>query len=114
MQLLGAADVRALAARLDLRPTKRLGQNFVVDAGTVRRVVQTAQVAAGEQVLEVGPGLGSLTLALVEAGAAVVAVEIDDRLAGLLPKTLEERGAAPGSVTVVCAVLSVAVPPSMP
>lgn len=103
MQLLGAADVRALAARLDLRPTKRLGQNFVVDAGTVRRVVQTAHVAAGEQVLEVGPGLGSLTLALVEAGAAVVAVEIDERLAGLLPATLEERGAAAGSVTVVCA-----------
>lgn len=101
VQLLGAADVRALAARLDLRPTKRLGQNFVVDAGTVRRVVQTAGVVPGERVLEVGPGLGSLTLALLEAGAVVVAVEIDDRMAGLLPETLQERGAPAGSVTVV-------------
>ena len=103
MQLLGAADVRALAARLDLRPTKRLGQNFVIDPGTVRRVVQTARVTAGERVLEVGPGLGSLTVALVDAGATVVAVEIDARLAGLLPTTLQDRGAPPGSVTVVCA-----------
>lgn len=89
--LLGPADVRSLAATLDVRPTKRLGQNFVHDANTVRRIVAAAELAADDVVLEVGPGLGSLTLALLPAAAAVVAVEIDPTLAGRLPATVAER-----------------------
>jgi len=85
--LLGPAEIRALAAAAGLRPTKQRGQNFVHDANTVRRIVRAAGVQAGERVLEVGPGLGSLTLGLLEAGASVVAVEIDPLLAGLLPTT---------------------------
>jgi len=87
--LLGPAEIRDLAELLDLQPTKKLGQNFVIDANTVRRIVKASGVAAGESVVEVGPGLGSLTLGLLEAGASVVAVEIDNRLAGQLPKTVE-------------------------
>ena len=83
VSLLGPADIRALADKLALRPTKRLGQNFVVDGGTVRRIVRTAQVGAGDVVIEVGPGLGSLTLALLEQVRRVIAVEIDPVLAGL-------------------------------
>ena len=89
--LLGPADVRSLAASLDVRPTKRLGQNFVHDANTVRRIVAAAELGADDVVLEVGPGLGSLTLALLPAAAAVVAVEIDPVLAGRLPATVAER-----------------------
>jgi 16S rRNA (adenine1518-N6/adenine1519-N6)-dimethyltransferase len=89
--LLGPADVRALAASLDVRPTKRLGQNFVHDANTVRRIVTTAQVTEDDVVLEIGPGLGSLTLALLAAARAVVAVEIDPILANQLPTTAIER-----------------------
>ena len=87
--LLGPAEIRDLAALLDVTPTKKLGQNFVHDANTVRRIVKAASVTAGETVVEVGPGLGSLTLGLLEAGAAVVAVEIDRRLAAHLPQTFE-------------------------
>lgn len=90
MALLGPADVRRLAAELDLRPTKRLGQNFVIDANTVRRIAALAQVGAEDVVLEVGPGLGSLTLALLETGCRVEAVEIDRRLAARLPLTVAE------------------------
>lgn len=86
--LLGPAEIRDLAALLDIQPTKKLGQNFVIDANTVRRIVKTAGVVAGETVVEVGPGLGSLTLGLLETGAAVVAVEIDRRLATQLPLTV--------------------------
>ncbi|WP_420112214.1 16S rRNA (adenine(1518)-N(6)/adenine(1519)-N(6))-dimethyltransferase RsmA [Pseudactinotalea sp.] len=86
--LLTPSDVRALAARLDVRPTKALGQNFVVDGGTIRRIVRVAEVSAEDRVLEVGPGLGSLTLGLLATGAHVVAVEIDDRLAAALPGTV--------------------------
>lgn len=89
--LLGPSDVRALADALGVRPTKTLGQNFVHDAGTVRRIVRTAGVERGDVVLEVGPGLGSLTLALLEAGADVVAVEIDPTLAAALPATVAAR-----------------------
>jgi 16S rRNA (adenine1518-N6/adenine1519-N6)-dimethyltransferase len=88
MALLGPAEIRDLAAQLDLQPTKKLGQNFVVDGNTVRKIVKTARVESGDAVLEVGPGLGSLTLGLLEAGARVTAVEIDDRLADLLPHTV--------------------------
>ncbi|MEJ2888125.1 16S rRNA (adenine(1518)-N(6)/adenine(1519)-N(6))-dimethyltransferase RsmA [Actinomycetospora aeridis] len=94
VRLLGPADVRALAAELGLRPTKRLGQNFVHDANTVRRIVRLAGVGPDDVVLEVGPGLGSLTLPLLEAAAGVVAVEIDPVLADRLPATAAER--APG------------------
>ena len=91
---LGASDVRAIAAMLDIRPTKTLGQNFVIDANTCRRIVRLAGVQESDHVLEVGPGLGSLTLALLSQGARVTAVEIDQVLAGELPKTIE-RFAAP-------------------
>jgi 16S rRNA (adenine1518-N6/adenine1519-N6)-dimethyltransferase len=89
--LLGPGDVRALARDLDLRPTKRLGQNFVVDPNTVRRIVRAAGIGAGDVVLEVGPGLGSLTLGLLDVGARVVAVEIDRVLAAALPDTVGRR-----------------------
>jgi len=80
--------VRSLAARYGIHPTKQRGQNFVVDANTVRRIVRAADLVPGESVLEVGPGLGSLTLALLAAGHPVTAVEIDRRLAGSLPATV--------------------------
>ena len=102
--LLGPADVRELAARLGVRPTKTLGQNFVVDANTVRRIVRAAGVGGADVVLEIGPGLGSLTLALLDVAAAVVAVEIDPVLAGELPATVAARRPdAASRLTVVLA-----------
>jgi 16S rRNA (adenine1518-N6/adenine1519-N6)-dimethyltransferase len=89
--LLGAAELRARAAELGLRPTKTLGQNFVHDANTIRRIVRTAQLQPGEHVLEVGPGLGSLTLGLLVAGHPVTAVEVDPTLAAALPQTVGSR-----------------------
>ncbi|TDT32514.1 16S rRNA (adenine(1518)-N(6)/adenine(1519)-N(6))-dimethyltransferase RsmA [Naumannella halotolerans] len=89
--LLDPRTIRELAAGLDLRPTKQRGQNFVHDANTVRRIVTAAELTPAEPVLEIGPGLGSLTLGLLEAGHPVTAIEIDDRLAGLLPQTVAER-----------------------
>lgn len=86
--LLGPAEVRELAERLGVSPTKKLGQNFVIDPNTVRKIVRLAGVEAGDRVIEVGPGLGSLTLGLTEAGADVTAVEIDRRLAQELPHTV--------------------------
>ena len=90
-RLLGPAEVRALATKLGLRPTKTLGQNFVIDANTVRRIVRDADVGPDDVVLEVGPGLGSLTLALLPAASRVVAVEVDPALAQRLPVTVAER-----------------------
>ena len=89
--LLGAGDVRALAERLGVRPTKQRGQNFVIDGNTVRRIVRTAELRADDVVIEVGPGLGSLTLALLPHVARVVAVEIDEVLAAALPGTVASR-----------------------
>ncbi|MEU5685570.1 16S rRNA (adenine(1518)-N(6)/adenine(1519)-N(6))-dimethyltransferase RsmA [Streptomyces venezuelae] len=89
--LLGPADIRELAAALGVRPTKQRGQNFVIDANTVRRIVRTAEVRPDDVVVEVGPGLGSLTLALLETAAHVTAVEIDDVLAEALPATVRAR-----------------------
>ncbi|MDT4938676.1 MAG: rRNA (adenine1518-N6/adenine1519-N6)-dimethyltransferase [Pseudonocardiales bacterium] len=89
--LLGPAEIRALASSLGVRPTKSLGQNFLHDPNTIRRIVRTAALEAGERVLEIGPGLGSLTLGLLAAGHGVTAVEIDPRLAGALPGTVAER-----------------------
>ncbi|MCF3940573.1 16S rRNA (adenine(1518)-N(6)/adenine(1519)-N(6))-dimethyltransferase RsmA [Gordonia tangerina] len=89
-RLLGPAQIRTLAAEIGVRPTKTLGQNFVHDANTVRRIVAESGVGADDTVLEVGPGLGSLTLALLGAAGRVVAVEIDPVLAARLPATIEE------------------------
>jgi 16S rRNA (adenine1518-N6/adenine1519-N6)-dimethyltransferase len=86
--LLGPAEIRELAESLGIQPTKKLGQNFVIDPNTVRRIVKVAGVIQTEVVVEVGPGLGSLTLGLLETGAHVVAVEIDTRLAQELPSTV--------------------------
>ncbi len=88
VRLLGPAEIRRLAAILDLRPTKSLGQNFVHDGNTVRRIVAAAAVGPDAHVLEVGPGLGSLTLGLLDVARTVTAIEIDDRLAALLPATI--------------------------
>ena len=87
-RLLGPADVRSMAAALDLRPTKQRGQNFVIDANTVRRIVRESGVSAEDVVIEVGPGLGSLTLALLAVARRVIAVEVDPVLAGALPATI--------------------------
>jgi 16S rRNA (adenine1518-N6/adenine1519-N6)-dimethyltransferase len=89
-RLLGPSEVRALAAELDLRPTKQKGQNFVIDPNTVRRIVRESGVDADDVVVEVGPGLGSLTLAILETGASVTAIEIDELLAGRLPRSIAE------------------------
>jgi 16S rRNA (adenine1518-N6/adenine1519-N6)-dimethyltransferase len=103
-RLLGPADIRDIANRLGLRPAKRLGQNFVTDAGTVRRITTLAGLDASDVVLEAGPGFGSLTLPLLAAAARVVAVELDPALAAELPRTVTAR--APdlaGRLTVVTA-----------
>jgi 16S rRNA (adenine1518-N6/adenine1519-N6)-dimethyltransferase len=89
-RLLGPADVRSLASVLDLRPAKQRGQNFVIDPNTVRRIVRESGITPDDVVVEVGPGLGSLTLALLGVAQRVVAVEVDDKLAGLLPETIAE------------------------
>ncbi|MFG1865697.1 16S rRNA (adenine(1518)-N(6)/adenine(1519)-N(6))-dimethyltransferase RsmA [Microbispora bryophytorum] len=102
MSLLGPVEVRSLAERLNIRPTKKLGQNFVIDGGTVRRIVRLSGVAPHDVAIEVGPGLGSLTLALLPEVAEVVAVEIDPVLAEQLPLTVAERAPeVAGRLTVV-------------
>jgi 16S rRNA (adenine1518-N6/adenine1519-N6)-dimethyltransferase len=100
MRLLGPAEIRILADKLDLRPTKKLGQNFVIDGGTVRRIVRVAELSEDDVVIEVGPGLGSLTLELLAEAAHVVAVEIDPVLAAQLPITVADRGLS-DNLTVV-------------
>jgi 16S rRNA (adenine1518-N6/adenine1519-N6)-dimethyltransferase len=92
--LFGPADVRRLVAELGIRPTKRLGQNFMHDANTIRRIVATAQLRADDTVLEIGPGLGSLTLALLPQAKQVTAVEVDQALADRLPATVAARAPA--------------------
>lgn len=87
--LLGASDIRSIASRAGILPAKKYGQNFVIDPGTVRKIAALAGPGPSSTVIEVGPGLGSLTLALLETGAAVFAVEIDPKLAGLLSSTVE-------------------------
>lgn len=104
VRLLGPVDVRRLADEVGLRPTKRLGQNFVHDPNTVRRIVAAAGVTAEDEVLEVGPGLGSLTLALLDSSRGVTAVEVDPALADLLPRTAAEYAPdAAGGLRVVAA-----------
>lgn len=104
MATLGPAQIREIAAQLGLRPTKKLGQNFVIDPNTVRKIAALSGAGPGDLVLEVGPGLGSLTLALLETGADVLAVEIDQRLADQLPHTVERFDPAGADrLTVICA-----------
>lgn len=92
--MLGAAEIRQLAESLGLRPTKKLGQNFVIDPNTIKKIVSQANLRPDDLVVEIGPGLGSLTIGLLEAVDQVIAVEIDNRLAQLLPQTVEKY--APG------------------
>ena len=101
MTLLGAAQIRELAAQLDLKPSKSLGQNFVIDSNVCIKIVRTAAVGPTDIALEIGPGLGSLTLALLESAASVVAVEIDSRLAGQLPITVSSHYEHPENLTVL-------------
>ena len=103
-RLLGPTDIRDLAARLGIQPSKRLGQNFVVDAGTVTKIAAMARLRPGDVVLEVGPGFGSLTLPLLAAADSVIAVEVDRALAAELPLTVAARAPAlAGRLTVVTA-----------
>ena len=99
--LLGATEIRELAAKLDLKPTKKLGQNFVVDANTCRKIVKLADVTSADIALEIGPGLGSLTLALLEVSKSVIAIEIDQRLAQQLPITITAHGIESSKLTVL-------------
>ena len=99
--LLGAAEIREVAAKLDLTPTKKLGQNFVVDANVCRKIVSIAEVQEGDVALEIGPGLGSLTLAILERAKHLIAVEIDHRLANELPVTLTRHGVPEDSFTII-------------
>ena len=94
VELLGGADVRALAESLGVAPTKKLGQNFVTDPNTIRRIVQAAKLTGSETVVEIGPGLGSLTLGLLEQAKHVIAVEIDNKMAAAIEDTVAKR--APG------------------
>ena len=94
-ELLGGVDIRELAARLDVVPTKKLGQNFVTDPNTIRRIVAAAKLSGTETVVEIGPGLGSLTLGLIEVAEKVIAVEIDPKMAAALEQTIVKR--APGA-----------------
>jgi len=100
-QLLTPTEIRELASKLDLKPTKKLGQNFVTDQNTVEKIVRTSKVSKDSVVLEVGPGLGSLTLALLATGAKVFAVEIDQRLAELLPITAKAKGFSGDQLEVI-------------
>ena len=101
MTLLGAAQIRELAAALELKPSKSLGQNFVIDSNVCTKIVRTAAVGPTDVALEIGPGLGSLTLALLESAASVVAVEIDSRLADQLPITVANHFEHPENLTVL-------------
>ena len=101
MSLLGAAEIRELAEQLDLRPAKSLGQNFVIDGNVCQKIVRVAGVSADDVALEIGPGLGSLTLALLEVTSNVIAVEIDQRLADRLPITVAEHKDSSYQLTVI-------------
>jgi 16S rRNA (adenine1518-N6/adenine1519-N6)-dimethyltransferase len=101
MSLLGAAEIRELAATLDIKPSKSLGQNFVHDGNVCRKIVRTAGLTATDIALEIGPGLGSLTLAMLEEAQSVIAVEIDSRLAGQLPATAAKHSDRAELLTVI-------------
>lgn len=101
MTLLGAAQIRELAAQLDLKPAKSLGQNFVIDSNVCTKIVRTAGVTSDDIALEIGPGLGSLTLAMLAVAKSVIAVEIDQRLAQQLPITVAQHFEHPENLTVI-------------
>lgn len=101
MSLLGAAEIRELAAALDLKPSKSLGQNFVHDANVCRKIVRTAGLTSSDIALEIGPGLGSLTLAMLEEAQSVITVEIDSRLANQLPITVASHSDRAHLLTVI-------------
>lgn len=100
-QLLGATQIREIATRLGVTPTKKLGQNFVVDANTCRRIIKIAELNSTDTVVEIGPGLGSLTLAALEIAERVIAIEIDDRLATELPHTVLANGFESNKLRVI-------------
>jgi len=91
VELLGAGEIRSLAAELDLRPTKKLGQNFVIDPNTIRKIVAASHLEQTDKVVEIGPGLGSLTLGLLEKVDHLVAIEFDEKLANRLAQTLKQK-----------------------
>lgn len=95
VELLGAAEIRSLATELELRPTKKLGQNFVIDPNTIRKIVNAANLESTDKVVEIGPGLGSLTLGLLEKVHQLIAIEFDSKLAAKLSQTLRQK--APSS-----------------
>jgi len=101
ISLLGATEIREIAEKLELHPTKSLGQNFVIDANTCQKIVRLAVISQGDHVVEIGPGLGSLTLALLQATNKVTAIEIDQRLATQLPITAAEHGVPRGALNVI-------------
>ena len=101
MSLLGAAEIRELAEKLDLRPSKGLGQNFVHDGNTCRKIVRSADVNDNDVALEIGPGLGSLTLELLTSAQSVIAVEIDSRLAEQLPITAAAHDCDTSKLTII-------------
>ncbi len=101
MTLLGAAQIRALAAKLDLKPSKSLGQNFVIDSNVCTKIVRTAGVTTNDIALEIGPGLGSLTLALLDSAQSVIAIEIDPRLAEQLSITVKQYSDQVNNLTVI-------------
>jgi 16S rRNA (adenine1518-N6/adenine1519-N6)-dimethyltransferase len=114
VELLGAADIRELAAKLDVVPTKKLGQNFVTDPNTIRRIVAAAKLTGSETVVEIGPGLGSLTLGLLEIANDVIAVEIDPKLASELEQTIAKRARGKAFQLVKNDALKVAELPGQP
>lgn len=114
VELLGAADIRELADKLGVVPTKKLGQNFVTDPNTIRRIVSAAKLDGTETVVEIGPGLGSLTLGLLEAAARVIAVEVDPKLASELEATVAKRAAGKSFVLVESDALRVTQLPGEP
>lgn len=101
MTLLGAAEIRELAEELGIKPAKSLGQNFVIDANVCRKIVRTAGVTSSDVALEIGPGLGSLTLALLEEAKSVIAIEIDERLATRLPQTVAAHNESAATFSVI-------------
>lgn len=101
ISLLGAAEIRSLAEQLEVHPAKSLGQNFVIDANTCQKIVRLAVISQGDHVVEIGPGLGSLTLALLQATNKVTAIEIDERLTKQLPITAKEHGVANGNLQIM-------------
>ena len=112
--MLGAAEIRQLAAELDLRPTKKLGQNFVIDPNTIRRIVQAAKLEPSDIVVEIGPGLGSLSLGILEVVPELIAVEVDQRLASILQRTVAEHAPDKKLTLVVADALKVSELPKQP